>query len=55
MVTAGPPIDARHAESTLKSDGTQKINLNGNNLQKLYNDLKTSSTRTRRCSSSCIA
>jgi hypothetical protein len=30
------------AESTLKSDGTQKINLNGNNLQQLYSDLKDS-------------
>ena len=29
------------AESTSKSDGTAKINLNGNDLQKLYNDLKT--------------
>jgi type II secretory pathway component PulK len=28
------------AESTLKSDGTQKINLNGNDLQQLYSDLQ---------------
>ena len=28
------------AESNLKSDGTAKINLNGSDLQKLYNDLK---------------
>jgi type II secretory pathway component PulK len=28
------------AESTLKSDGTQKINLNGDDPQKLYDDLK---------------
>ena len=29
------------AESNLKPDGTAKINLNGNDLQKLYDDLKT--------------
>jgi DNA uptake protein ComE-like DNA-binding protein len=28
------------AETTLKSDGTQKINLNGNDLQQLYSDLQ---------------
>jgi len=29
------------AESTLKPDGTKKINLNGSDLKKLYDDLKT--------------